>query len=53
MCDKMSTNKKEANHKQTSDVLPLVEKKIEFFKDIIQKTIIHVQKNKILNIFFK
>jgi len=50
MCDKMSTNKKEANHKQTSDVLPLVEKKIEFFKDIIQKTIIHVQKNKILNI---
>ena len=27
-----------------------VEKKIEFFKDVIQKTILHVQQNKILDI---
>jgi ATP-dependent Lon protease len=46
----MPNNKKEVNHKPTSDVLPLVEKKIEFFKDVIQKTIIYVQKNKILDI---
>jgi ATP-dependent Lon protease len=50
MADKMSINKKELNHKSTNDVLPLVEKKIEFFKDVIQKTIIHVQKNKFLDI---
>ena len=49
MSDKISSNKKEI-HKSTSEVLPLVERKIEFFKDIIQKTIIHVQKNKILDI---
>jgi ATP-dependent Lon protease len=36
--------------KATNDVLLLVEKKIDFFKDIIQKTIIHVQKNKTLDI---
>jgi ATP-dependent Lon protease len=42
--------KKEINNKSTIDVLPLVEKKIEFFKDVIQKTIIHVQKNKFLGI---
>ena len=50
MSDKMSAHKKENNQKTTNDVLPLVEKKIEFFKDVIQKTIIHVQKNKILDI---
>lgn len=50
MSDKTSINKKEISQKQASDVLPLVERKIEFFKDIIQKTIIHVQKNKILDI---
>ena len=50
MNDKNGTVKKEINHKTTSDVLPLVEKKIEFFKDVIQKTIIHVQKNKFLDI---
>ena len=50
MSEKISVNKKEINQKTTNDVLPLVEKKIEFFKDIIQKTIIHVQKNKILDI---
>lgn len=29
---------------------PLIEKKIEFFKDVIEKTILHVQKNKFLDI---
>jgi len=50
MSDKTPNSKKEINQKQTNDVLPLVERKIEFFKDIIQKTIIHVQKNKFLDI---
>ena len=50
MSTKMPVNKKETNHKLTSDVIQLVEKKIEFFKDIIQKTIIHIQKNKNLDI---
>jgi hypothetical protein len=36
------------NHK--SDISLLVEKKIDFFYDVIQKTIIHVQKNKSLDI---
>lgn len=36
--------------KPSSDVLPLVERKIDFFKDVIQKTIIQVQKNKMLDI---
>ena len=49
MTDK-TTGKKELNQKQSNDVTPLVERKIEFFKDVIQKTIIHVQKNKILDI---
>ena len=50
MNDKNGTVKKEINHKPSTDVLPLVEKKIDFFKDVIQKTIIHVQKNKFLDI---
>jgi ATP-dependent Lon protease len=50
MNEKIGAAKKEINHKTTTDVLPLVEKKIEFFKDVIQKTIIHVQKNKFLDI---
>jgi ATP-dependent Lon protease len=50
MNDKNGTVKKEINHKTSTDVLPLVEKKIDFFKDVIQKTIIHVQKNKFLDI---
>ena len=50
MSDKNMTNKKDFNQKQSTDVLSLVERKIEFFKDVIQKTIIHVQKNKILDI---
>jgi len=50
MSDKSQTSKKETNQKSANEVLPLVEKKIDFFKDIIQKTIIHVQKNKTLDI---
>jgi ATP-dependent Lon protease len=50
MSVKTVNNKKETSQKTPNDVLPLVEKKIEFFKDIIQKTIIHVQKNKMLDI---
>ena len=49
MSEKNGGGKKEMN-KPTNDVLPLVDRKIEFFKDVIQKTIIHVQKNKILDI---
>lgn len=49
MAEKNTGIKKEIN-KSSSDVLPLVERKIEFFKDVIQKTIIHVQKNKMLDI---
>lgn len=48
--EKMGTIKKEINSKTNSDMFPLVEKKIEFFKDVIQKTIIHVYKNKALDI---
>jgi len=50
MTDKNIGVKKELNQKSTNDVLPLLERKIDFFKDLIQKTIIHVQKNKILDI---
>jgi len=50
MNEKNGALKKVINNKSTSDVIPLVEKKIDFFKDVIQKTIIHVQKNKFLDI---
>jgi len=50
MSDKPQFSKKNTHKKSSNDVLVLVDKKIEFFKDVIQKTIIHVQKNKILNI---
>ena len=49
MSDKNGCVKKEINNKN-SDVLHLIDKKIDFFKDVIQKTIIHVQKNKIYDI---
>ena len=41
-------NDKHIHH--ASDVVNLVEKKLDFFQDVIQKTIIHVQKNKMLDI---
>jgi ATP-dependent Lon protease len=50
MIEKTGVNKKENNTKSNNDVLLLVDKKVEFFKDVIQKTIIHVQKNKFLDI---
>jgi ATP-dependent Lon protease len=51
MNDKKNILKNEINKKtDTNSVFQLIEKKIDFFKDIIQKTIIHVQKNKFLDI---
>ena len=50
MANKTPHNKKEMTSKSSADVLPLVERKIEFFKDVIQKTIIRVQRNKNLDI---
>jgi SpoVK/Ycf46/Vps4 family AAA+-type ATPase len=43
-------DKNTQNIKTNSEVLVLVEKKIEFYKEVIQKTILHVQKNKNLDI---
>ena len=52
MSEKTNTiNKKES--KPISNVNILVNKKVDFFKDIIQKTLIHVQKNKIFDIYHK
>jgi ATP-dependent Lon protease len=50
MSEKIGGSSKKETNKTTNDVLPLLDRKIEFFKDVIQKTIIHVQKNKILDI---
>ena len=50
MSHKLLTDNKNTEQKQPDDMLSLVEQKINFFKDIIQKTIIHVQKNKKLDI---
>ena len=41
---------KKENISKSDDVIILVEKKIIFFKDVIQKTILHAQKNKGLDI---
>lgn len=49
MTEKKKVSKKEIVN-PSNEVLPLVDKKFDFFKDVIQKTIIHVQKNKILDI---
>jgi len=42
--------KKDVVKKNTPEIVSLIEKKIVFFQDIIQKTNLHVQKNKILDI---
>jgi ATP-dependent Lon protease len=42
-------NTKKANHDKP-DIVVLIEKKVAFFHDIIQKTILNVQKNKIMDI---
>ena len=41
---------KKENNSKNDDVILLVEKKLYFFKDVIQKTILYVQKNKTLDI---
>jgi ATP-dependent Lon protease len=38
------------NNNNTNSLQSIIEKKIIFFKDIIQKTLLHINKNKILNI---
>lgn len=54
MTDKKTISKKTNIFKNNNDAnsfyLPLIEKKIEFFKDIVKKTILHVQKNKFFDI---
>ena len=50
MSEKYNVPKKNIIPKNNTDMLLLVEKKIDFFKDVIQKIIIHVQENKFLDI---
>ena len=50
MSEQILVNKNEQSEKPSNEILSLVEKKIDFFKDVIQKTIIHVQENKNLDI---
>jgi len=49
MNDKPINSKKEII-KASTEIVILIEKKLLFFQDVIQKTILHVQKNKILDI---
>ena len=50
MTDQQLTLKKEASKKSLNDITMLIEKKIAFFQDVIQKTVIHIKQNKILDI---
>jgi len=50
MTDKKTIAKKTNIPKNDNFYLPLVEKKIDFFKDVVKKTILHVQKNKFFDI---
>ena len=50
MNDKTLNSKKDNVKKTTPEIVLLIEKKLLFFQDVIQKTILHVQKNKILDI---
>ena len=50
MSDKTINSKKEINKKTTPEIALLIEKKLVFFQDVIQRTILHVQKNKVLDI---
>jgi ATP-dependent Lon protease len=50
MSDKNINSKKDPLKKTTPEIVVLIEKKLLFFQDVIQKTILHVQKNKILDI---
>lgn len=49
MPSQIKKQKKNNNHEKT-DVITLIEKKVAFFHDIIQKTILNVQKNKTMDI---
>ena len=42
-------NKKGVQKNASSDIVLLISKKVVFFEDVIQKTILHVQKNKMLD----
>ena len=46
--NKHSTNKN--NTKGSKDIILLVEEKIRFFQNVIQKTLLHIQRNKMLDI---
>jgi ATP-dependent Lon protease len=46
-----SNLKKDTTKQVTPEIIVLIEKKILFFQDVIQKTILHTQKNKMLDIF--
>ncbi len=46
----MTISKKDTNKKTTPEIALLIDKKLVFFQDVIQRTILHVQKNKILEI---
>lgn len=50
MTDKQTNLKKDISKKSINDIVVLIEKKICFFQEVIQKTIIHTQQNKILDI---
>jgi ATP-dependent Lon protease len=50
MNDDQINSKKISIKKTTPEIVVLIEKKLLFFQDVIQKTILHVQKNKILDI---
>ena len=50
MSSKKNITKNTNNSKNNHFYMPLVERKIDFFKDVIKKTILHVQKNKFFDI---
>jgi ATP-dependent Lon protease len=50
MTDKTTNSKKESIAKATPEIIALIEKKMLFFQDVIQKTMLHVQNNKMLDI---
>jgi len=50
MNDKQENSKKDTTKKTISEIVVLIEKKLLFFQEVIQKTILHVQQNKILDI---
>ena len=49
MSEKQALQKKE-NKKPNQDIVVLIERKMTFFQDTIQRTILHVQRNKLLDV---